>query len=160
MYFSGGYTGGGTGAAATFSTMTDFDIDPALVGSKNLLLGLVAPAFDFSSGGTMRFQVLREGQSALDETFLDALAATAFFDDRVLDLGPVTDGVEGNLNIQMRFDFTSSSNSDGFRFEVLSAASPVPLPGAGGLLVSGLSLLGAMARRKRAGLDSATGRTG
>ncbi|MEO8225317.1 MAG: hypothetical protein ABI661_10980, partial [Gammaproteobacteria bacterium] len=154
VYFSGGYIDGGTGVAQTFSTITDFDIDPALAGSKNLLLGLVAPAFDFATGSAMHFQVLREGQSAVDETFLDALAATAFFDDRVLDLGLVTDGVQGNLNVQMRFDFTAGSSSDGFRFEVLSATSPVPLPGAGGLLVTCLGFLGAMARRKRAGHDS------
>ena len=105
-----GYLGGANDATALISA----DLDPdGLASPANVLLGLLDPVLLGNGFDTLRFQVLGNDVSLFDQTFLDATAALAFFDDQVLDLGPIGAGPDGLLDLRMQLDLTGANRADG-----------------------------------------------
>mgnify|MGYP003527316510 CR=1 FL=1 len=70
-----------------------------------------------------------------------AVVASAWFDDRLLNLGRLDGGVDGLVELELSLDFVGRSFGDGFYFNAV-AASTVPVPAAAWLLASALGFLG------------------
>jgi hypothetical protein len=128
-----------------------FGADP--LGRLPLALGLADPFA--SSGGfdSLRFEVVVEGRSLLEQTFTDAALAISFFDDHLLRLGgfvPESDFL-GVLDVRIALELTAEDPGSAF-FATMLVAGGVAEPGTVGLVALGLAC--ALARRRPGGLGS------
>jgi hypothetical protein len=69
---------------------------------------LLDPTVSGAAFSSMRFRVTVEQTLVDDVTFNDVTTAISYFDDRVIDLGPITAGVSGSLDVSFQLDVTSS----------------------------------------------------
>jgi hypothetical protein len=90
-----------------------------------------------------------EDELAVEELFTGHAAALAYFDDNLLDFGPVVVGADGStrLDLDVVLEYTRLPHlRPGFDFEFAVAFSPVPEPET--VLMLGLGLLALAARRR------------
>ncbi|WP_460036180.1 beta strand repeat-containing protein [Methylothermus subterraneus] len=108
-----------------------------------LKIGFVNPTFT-GTFDNLRLLITENGTQMVNVNFTDALAASAFLNDQILNLGSLM-GMSGILTLDFEFDFTTTSNGSSFATELLfgntapgSGPSPVPLPGSFFLFLAGL----------------------
>jgi hypothetical protein len=150
-----GADGADASTALTYSAsvIEAVDLSKLTQGQQDLTIGLYSPTLTGAGFDALRFRIVKEAATVVDETFTDPTAAATYFDSHVLDLGPIDAGVsnDGILDLMMTLDVTAHPG-DGFaaQFLVASAtpAAGVPEPA---LLTVPLAALYAslLARRKR-----------
>jgi hypothetical protein len=122
-----GVAGDGDASATTFESTVAFQLDLAQVSSTgSLLVGLLDPQLDGAGFDSLAFQILREGVAVVSEAFLDTAAALAYFDDGVLDLGPIGAGVLGDLDLSFLLSVTSDDPGAAFRTSLIFGTVPEP----------------------------------
>jgi hypothetical protein len=105
---------------------------------------------------SLRFRANREGGATeIDQTFLTAADAMAYFNDHVLALGDWT-GVSSDNVLNLEFIFDVTSNDAGARFATdflvgngTPTVAAIPEPSTYALLVFGLVGMGMITRRRR-----------
>ncbi|HEY7575696.1 MAG TPA: hypothetical protein VIB08_11065, partial [Thermoanaerobaculia bacterium] len=144
--------GSGSETSITFHASIDLSIDVfSFTTRERLLLAILDPVVGGSSFDSLHFVVTREGEVALDVTSADSAEASAFFDDRVIDLGDLTPGSLESLDVAIRCDFETSKADPVFGFDfVLANATIVPEPRPSLLLLLGLIVLATARRRELA----------
>jgi hypothetical protein len=144
----GGVASDADATSITFESSVAFQLDLSqLSSSGSLVVGLLDPEVVGAGFDSLQFQILREGIAAVNETFLDVASALAYFDDHVLDLGAIADGVSGDLDLDFLLSLTSDDPGAAFRADLIFAN--VPEPELAWLLGGGLAAL-ALRERKRA----------
>jgi hypothetical protein len=94
----------------------------------------------------LSFRVQKEYETLLDETFTDSASALAFFDDQVIRLGDVLDGVVRDLDLSLIWSLTSAE--DATSISVTALFGIVPEPGTALIVFEGLLMLGLLRRRR------------
>jgi hypothetical protein len=139
-----------------FQSSIEMSLDLAQIANRQrLMLGFLDPVANGPGMGSLRFVVEREGAVMLDESFDDFDAAFAFFDDHLIDLGALSEGVSGALDLAFRLELGPSGSESGFGFDFLVAnGTLVPEPDTGSLLASGLVAMALLCERlgKRVGV--------
>jgi hypothetical protein len=130
----GGQSATATASSQTFSASTSFSVDPSKLSSaQDLMLGLLHPQVANAGFDTLRFRVLAGAATLVDQTFDSVAAASAYFDDHLIDLGNNwTDGGTGTDSVVFTVlsDVTASRADQRF-FASLVLANATH--GAGGL---------------------------
>ncbi|MDH5276153.1 MAG: hypothetical protein OEW88_06990, partial [Gammaproteobacteria bacterium] len=119
-------------------------IDVGAESGFEFLLGLVNPVGLDDGFTSLHFQAFGDGTTLLDMSFTDLAMATAWFDDRLLNLGRLDGGPDGLVDLELSLDFMGTGGGDGFFFNVVGA-SAVPLPPSVWLM---MTALGALVRRQ------------
>ena len=123
----GGYAANGTGVSATFTNSIELSFDTTqLPAGDTLLLAFLNPLLEGSGFDLLQFRVNREGATVFDQTFTDAAAAMALFDDHVVDLGDWRVGLKGDLDLQFIVEITASQPGDAFQFNLVATTVPAP----------------------------------
>ena len=91
---------------------------------RDLEIGFAAPLVSGLGFGSLEFTLTVEGSSVLDMVFVNPLAALAYFDDQVLDFGPIGSGVTGTLDVQASFILTSANPGSVFSTQLSSPPMP------------------------------------
>ncbi|MFZ5829482.1 MAG: PEP-CTERM sorting domain-containing protein [Planctomycetota bacterium] len=157
MVLGGGYpTGNTNGSPHEFTGQLDLQFDlGGLASPQNLRVGLLDPVGTGSGFDSLTFSIVREGATVVEETFTSLGDALTYFDDNLLDLGPIGDGVgaDGILDLTFKMALTISGVGDSFYTNFVvgnSGCTPVPEPSTLGLLgVTGLAVVGLVWRRRR-----------
>ena len=134
----------------TSSMLLDLDLSRyADREDRDLLVGLLQPSFTGKLGGgdSLTFTIRQELEEVFTQSFTSFEAAFHFFDDRVLDLGDFTIGLEGNLFLEFALDLRTSEPGASFATNFIVAVIPEPTTGT--LVAFGLILLGVRARRRQ-----------
>jgi hypothetical protein len=143
------YWGFAVGESFSSTSFVSLTLDAgALSSGDNILLGLLDPVSEGFGFDSLRFRALGEGSMLIDETFLDAQLALAFFDDHPIRLASLAAGPDGLLDLRFELDFLSASAGDAFYFNFVAQASPVPLPGTAWLLPLAVGWLAPHLRRR------------
>ncbi len=102
----------------TYTASADFDVS----GRGDLLLGLIEyQESGFASGSgfqSIEFSVNIDGRTAVDETFTELSAADSFFQDHVIDFGPLS----GRTDLEVAYTLIASGPG-GFGFDLALGAS-------------------------------------
>jgi hypothetical protein len=106
-----------------------------------LLVGFLDPVLEGAGIDGLRFQVRLGSDTLLDEFFEDGASALAFFDDKVLAIGPTDQIGPGNSTLAFLLDLDSAQAGAGFSVDFLLGASPIPEPSILLLLTAGLATL-------------------
>ena len=126
------YSASGTGASHVYSTVQELNENSAQLNSNHLIVGLLYPNITGSGllpGDTLRFRVLRQGNTLIDQTFASSAAAASFMQNSALDLGVQNANLAGaNLDLQFLFDLTSTHPGAGIG-ELFLVGSNASAPG-------------------------------
>jgi hypothetical protein len=144
------------------STMSmQIDVD-SLAEPQHLMVGLLGSQNSNGGFASLRFRIFAEGSALIDQSFPDVVAAAAYFGDRTLDLGPIDQGVVGDLDLSVQLDFAamapSQTRTGQQRFLVdlaignATAGAGVPEPS--GAFVLGILLAARVGVRRRRGCSS------
>jgi hypothetical protein len=129
---------------------------------QQVVIGFMNPEFLLSGLDSLRFLAMHDGRLLADEQFDEVEEALDYFDDRVLNLGS---GFEPECSIPGRpgesascfvsplvldIAWRGSEQGSGFGVDLIVGLAPIPEPGTALLLVVGLAVLAARARRRRA----------
>ena len=145
VVLGGGVASDADATSITFDSSVAFQLDLSqLSATGQLVVGLLDPELDGAGFDSLQFQILREGVAAVSETFLDVASALAYFDDQVLDLGGIADGVSGDLDLSFLLSLTSDDPGAAFRTNLIFGNVPEP---ATALLLG--AALAALALRER-----------
>ena len=123
------------------ATRLFFTVDVGTGPGPELLLGLTNPVGVDDGFESLHLQAFADGATLLDMSFTDVVIASAWFDDRLLNLGRLDGGADGLIDLELSLDFVGRSFGDGFYFNAVGA-STVPAPAAVWLLASALGFLG------------------
>jgi hypothetical protein len=151
-----GFKAGTDGDGASPTRHAEFEVVPdALAVSvlQDAIVGFMRPEFIGDGFDSLRFQAKLRGQMLADESFEELDEALAYFDDRVLDLGNFSIGINPPPTyspLELFFDWTGSEQSGGFGVDFIVGVTPVPEPSTALLLAIGLAALAERARRRRA----------
>jgi hypothetical protein len=108
-------------ATPTITSTANYSFDTSTLTNGNLMVGLLDPTTSGPGFTSLHFQVTREGSIVVDQMFATLATAATYFDDHVLDLGPLTAGVAGTLDLSIHFDMVSPDNSTKFRTTLMVA---------------------------------------
>jgi hypothetical protein len=125
-----------------------FTVDVGMGPGLELLLGLTNPVGVDDGFESLHLQAFADGETLLDMSFTDVIVASAWFDDRLLNLGRLNGGADGLVDLELSLDFVGRSFGDGFYFNAVGV-STVPVPATAWLLASALGFLGFAARSPR-----------
>jgi hypothetical protein len=115
---------------ATFGVTANYSFDVNMLTGGKLLVGLLDPASGGPGFTSLQFTIQREGATVVNETFATLAAATAYFNDRPLDLGPVKTNVVDTLDLSISLTMVSPDNNTSFFASLLVAdVGPPMLPG-------------------------------
>jgi hypothetical protein len=149
-----GVLGGTASIDPSFNSSIYYSVNISGISNpQHLFVGLLDNSFTGPGFDSLEFSISASGQQLFDQTF-NPTQAQGFFDDKILDLGLLTDITEGGTNLELIFVSTlTGSNNSGFYFNfvfadptksVRVADTTVPLPPSVFLLGSGLLGLGAV----------------
>jgi hypothetical protein len=125
---------GGSGAAQNFFTEVNFNCNTGAFANQALKLGLVNPQVTSNGFAQITFQVSKNNNLVVNQSFMTLAAAVAYFNDHVLTLG--TAGSLGSGDLILRV-FGQRNAGDGFHTEILIGTAPI----------SPLSLITAVSRK-------------
>ena len=103
------------------------------------------------SGGRfdlLDFEALVYGVRAVQSVFTTTESALVYFDDQVLDLGSLSPGSDGLIDLTFDLSLAGRVAGDGFANDL--AVADVPEPRSSVLLATGLALVFGLARRRAA----------
>ena len=121
-----------------------------LPNNQDLLIGMFKPIASGNGFETLRFQVLVNRITRIDQSFTSLAGADAYFDGNTIDLGPIGGGGAGPLNLQFEMDISSHSGQgfeESFIFGNATLGSGVPEPS--GLVILLSVGVGSLLRRRR-----------
>jgi hypothetical protein len=107
--------------SATYSASASLSFDVATLQSGKLLVGLLDPTSSGPDFSSLHFSIAREGTIVEDQTFATMAAATTYFNDNPLDLGPLKLGVTGTLDITFLLEMTTLDNGARYNASFLVA---------------------------------------
>ena len=112
-----------------YMAQAQYSLDPNGLPHHNIKIGLLDP----SSHGEftqLQFSIQREGVTIESQTFTSA-ASLAYFNDHVIDLGSMTAGVTGMLDLSFSFELISPLNGATFgeTFLIADVGAPSGLQG-------------------------------
>jgi hypothetical protein len=101
-----------------------------------------------SGGGfdLLDFEALVNGVPAVQSLFTTTESALAYFDDQVLDLGTLSPGSDGLIDLTFDLSLTGHVAGDGFAIDL--AVADAPEPRSAMLPATGLALVFGLARRR------------
>jgi hypothetical protein len=150
VVLGGGVDGDAGPTSITFTSEAAFSFDVSqLALTQSLFVGLLDSEDDGAGFDSLAFTILREGVVIAGEVFASLPAALAYFDDHVLNVGDLTTGVTGTLDLILRLSVTSDDPGAAFRTNLIVGATPIPEPATALLLVAGLGTLALRSRRRR-----------
>jgi hypothetical protein len=120
-YFGLNTLNGTPTASPTISSTANYSFDISTLTNGNLMVGLLDPITAGTGFTSLHFQVTREGSIVVDQMFATLATAVTYFDDHVLDLGPLAAGVVGTLDLSIHFDMLSPDTGTKFRTTLLVA---------------------------------------
>jgi hypothetical protein len=129
---NGAYSADGTGAARTYTSTANFDVDTSnyVDGNQQLLLGFMSPdslgdGFTDADNTSVAFEVRVEGNVLINQTFTNSADAIAYFADqtKVIDLSGVTQS--GVLDVQVKMTVDSDTVGDGFATDFVLGNSTI-----------------------------------
>jgi hypothetical protein len=129
----------------TYSSTIDFTIESDRLKGP-LLVGLLDNVSFGNGFDSLTFSINEQGSTVETFTFTSLALANSFFDDRVLDLGPVTTCC--SLDLSFNFELVASEVGDGFGEDFVVGAR-VPEPASLALFGVGVAGLALVRRRKR-----------
>jgi PEP-CTERM motif len=145
---SAGY--GGSGEALTYATTADIRF--AAAAPEELFLTLLDNNASGVGFDELKFEVTVNGTVAVLDTFTSLRVPEAFFDDNILDLGPLSAGGE---DVDISALLTASVPGAGFGFDYALTDNPtVPEPSTWAMMLVGFARLG-LAGYWRAGKGNA-----
>jgi hypothetical protein len=130
-------------AISEMQTMSsEYVIDATQVdNSGELVVGLLDPSTNTIAAAnfvSLEFTIQRDGATipGQDYTFTDVATARSFFEDHVLDLGSITDGVtNGLLDLDFQMKLTTLNQIDGFAADFIFGNVAVPEPASFGVVM-------------------------
>jgi hypothetical protein len=128
-----------------FSTVS-FEFNPTALGSPYFAIGLEDGQLSGGGFDLLDFEVLVNGVPAVQRMFTDTDSALAYFDDQALDLGALTPGSDGLIDLTFDLSLTGHVAGDGFAIDL--AVADVPEPRSAVLMAAGLALVYGLARRR------------
>ncbi len=136
----------GDGSAADHSTSAALSVDLTTLDGQ-LRIGLLTPITSSVGVDQLSFDILGNGSPLLSVDFTNLLEAMAFFDDHVLEFGPIRAlGSSSELDLDFLFTATGHDPGSGFSFDLVVAsvensAASVPAPDAWPLVTLGLLMM-------------------
>jgi len=141
------------GPSFDYGSSGDLIVNAGALGSaQRLLLGFEQAQFTGAGFDSLTFTVHRGNTLVANQTFDDLNTALTYFDDQMIDLGPISGS--GSFELNMSFDLVTSKLNSSLDIQAIAgdatpgAGPDVPEPRALVLLTAGLSLL--MPRNRRA----------
>ena len=119
--------------------------------TRNFAIGLLDPSADGAGFDALRFHIGFGNTSLFERSFDSQALALSFFDDHLIDLGPLAQvalppGQTATLSFEIELE--NAAPGSGFLTSFLFAeATPVPEAGSAALLGAGLAVLGRARRR-------------
>ncbi|HWE96659.1 MAG TPA: hypothetical protein VG269_22050 [Tepidisphaeraceae bacterium] len=140
------------GGPETFTATAELNVGTnELTSPQDLEVGLLT-SNTFSGGfDSLRFQIASAGTTLVDQAFTSPTAASAYFNDNLLELGSINPTNANSLDLSFRMDFTGSKIQE-FDNELIfgngtpGAGQAAPEPGSLALL--GCAVAGLLARRR------------
>jgi len=87
--------------------------------AQDLKVGFVNPVVTGNGFNAVTFRIIKQGITLVNTNFTDSHSAWNYFNNRILDFGPITNNVSTNLNLQFVLSANTSNNSVGFRTEIV-----------------------------------------
>jgi hypothetical protein len=125
-----------SGASAVYSSSVDFQFDPTKLSGSDIRVGLLSGSAFGSGFDSLVFEILVNGTMVDEQKFSSVTSASNYFDDHVLDLGPLGAGSSGSIDVQFALDVTAHRGDDGYGVD-FAMASSVPEPSTESLVVTG-----------------------
>jgi hypothetical protein len=133
-------------SASTLTSQDEVDIDVAggeVPTGAHLALGLLNTTTIDPSFESLEFLLTDSGATIVNKTFNSLASAQAYFDDQLIDLGPILSA----SSIHVEFDITTDGQGQGLNSEFVLGSLPVPEPTAGAL--GSMAMLALLPRRRR-----------
>jgi hypothetical protein len=140
------YSTSSSGGPAAFFSSVSFAFNPTELASLDFAVGLEDGQLSGGGFDLLNFEVLVNGVPAVQSVFTTTDSALAYFDDRVLDLGALSPGSDGLIDLTFDLSLTGHVAGDGFAIDL--AVAGVPEPRSVVLLAVGLALVFGLARRR------------
>lgn len=96
--------------------LASVNVDALPHGPGELKLGLFNPQATAGGFDLLTFSIVREGQTALAQSFTTLAAAQSFFDDQVITLAPSASGISADRQLDLTFQFVLDSQTPGQGF--------------------------------------------
>ena len=143
----GAYSSGTAGASLTYTNSAEFEMSLSNL-SGELKVGLLDPLYTGSGFDSLTFDIVESGAAnqQFDYTFTSPNAAVMFFQDDVLELGPLSGFNSGALDLTFDFALTASASGQSFNTDLLfavvgSPAIAAPEPASLTFVAFGLALI-------------------
>jgi hypothetical protein len=105
----------------TMSTSASLSFDVSTLQSGKLLVGLLDPTSSGPGFTSLHFSISREGEVVEAQDFVSFAAATTYFNDHVLDLGPLKTSLTGALDLTFFLEMSTLDNNTQYGINFLAA---------------------------------------
>jgi hypothetical protein len=141
------YPSTASGASTIYNSSAEFMWERTGLLDTDLRVGLQDGQATGQGFDSLDFTIIEDGSVILDQLFTSLSSASAFFDDRVLDLGFVSASSSPSLDLEFDLMLTAHNPGDGFAIDLAVAAVPEP-PG-WPLLAAALAIAYSLRRKGR-----------
>jgi MYXO-CTERM domain-containing protein len=146
-------TGGSISQTGSSTVSESIDVSQ-LASQQNLLIGFLQPTLIGPGFDSLHFQIMAAGMTVANQTFTDTATALSYFTDNTLDLGKISSGMTGSLDLSFQYDLTEKVGG-GFTTSFLVANSslgsgPASVPEPAAFAPLAFAMIG-LTRRRRAG---------
>jgi hypothetical protein len=115
----------------SYSVSASYAFDVTTMTSGRLIIGLLDPTSSSTEFSSLEFSIEREGTIVEFQYFTAVADANLYFNDRLLDLGPLKSGVMGTLDLTFNLEMTGYDNGAryGVNFLIADVGLVADVPG-------------------------------